>query len=317
MEVLTFGKTPIIFKFQHCSWNNGDHLPWFAMDFLDFFDDAATTDIGAVADTDVGVVADIGAHAIVPVTKSTRRQNLLELAGPNRSVKKRKKTFYFSRGTSKDRKAWNLDMQLKRSIARRLKAESDILGLLTSLKTKSQSGAVKIRRTKKGALFSRSGLVRMAHLKVKSKGNRFESKWSLEDFLVASFGDDVSKGRRVQGLRSMALSLKMSPTTVSYMRCVTFGAIMARQSNLLARIFLMRRSNPPLAVGIREAFDETSQQVVVKEQPGSWEIMVVKHTLLIVWNAPEGCEASILKVPIVSNLHTQGSVWCFNVIKSH
>lgn len=220
---------------------------------------------------------------------------LFRISGPSSKTRKTKvrKAFYFSKGTVADRKAWNLDMQLRKSIARQSKSQSDILDLLTRLRVKSKSAAVQIKRTKKGQLFTKSGLVRAAFLKVKTKGNRFELKCSLQDFLTASFGEDEARGKRIEGRNAQALSLKLAPSTISYMRTVTCGAVLARQANLLARIFLLCKSCAPVAAGLREAFDETQQKLVVKRHPGEFQVMVIKHTLLIFW------ESRSIKIPIV------------------
>ena len=61
---------------------------------------------------------------------------LFRISGPSSKTRKTKvrKAFYFSKGTVADRKAWNLDMQLRKSIARQSKSQSDILDLLTPLR---------------------------------------------------------------------------------------------------------------------------------------------------------------------------------------
>ena len=235
---------------------------------------------------------------------------LFKISGPsNKKGKKRVgKAFYFSRGPVADRKAWNLDMQLRKSIARQSKGQSDLLDLLTRLRAKSKSAAIQIKRTKKGKLFTKSGLVNAAFLKVKTKGNRFELKCPLQDFLIASFGEDETRGKRIEGRNAQALSQKLAPSTISYMRTVTFGAVLARQANLLARIFLLCKSCAPLAVGLREAFDETQQKLVVKRHPGEFQVMVIKHTLLIFWESrsiklPIVCPSVIVLSPSAENIH--------------
>lgn len=274
------------------------------MDYLDFFEDVS--DVGSSQQieeaTFQGPIAtshDDGKCKLA-LNVSSPQHELVQLRGRGRQPIKKRKVWYYSKGSPKDRKGWNLDMQLRRSIARRLKQENDILGLLTSLQTRANTSSIRLERSKKGLLFSRSGLVKMAHLKIKSKGNRYEMKWGLQDFLIASFGDDTSKGKRVQGRNSTALHLKMDPSTVSYMRAVSFGAVMARQSATLARIYLLCKSTPPVAVGVREAFDETSQKLVVQGQPGEWQIMVLKKTLLIAWDSVQEDQACILKVPVAA-----------------
>ena len=150
----------------------------------------------------------------------------------------------------------------------------------------------------------------MAFLKVKTRGNRHTLRWSLEDFLTASFGD-WGKGR-VQGRNAQAAAMHMSVGTVSYMRAVTCGAALARQSNLLARLYLLCKMNPPLVVGLREAWDETSQKLVVLQEKGEWQVMVVKHTLVILWESTDGGAPSLLKIPVVPGLIKYGVIiFCF------
>ena len=228
------------------------------------------------------------------------RRALVKVSGPQYGKLKRKKVFYRSRGSKSDRLAWNLDMRLRFAEKRRKNTEQDIVTLLASLASKTTCKSIKLRRTKRGHLFTKSGLVKMACLKIKAHGNRHELKCSLEDFLKASFGDDHRKGQRIRGLRAQALAMNLAPSTVSCMRAVTFGAVMARQSSLLARLYLLCRMTQPLVVGLREAFDETSQKLVCKGELGEWTVMVLKHTLLILWLLPSG--PSMVKIPILTLL---------------
>lgn len=271
-------------------------------DFLQYFDEPETDQqaAGQVSQEEDQLQLVQHNQNVFKVQVSSDARKLIKLTGRQRASKVTKKRFYYSRGSVKDRKAWNLDMQLKRSIASRLRAESDIMALLTSLRVKTQSSSIQIRKTKKGQLFTKSGLIRIAELRVKTKGNRFELKYSLQDFLTASFGDDTVSGRRAQGRNAQALASKISPRTISYMRAVTFGAIMARQCNLLARIFLLCKMNPPLVVGVRDAWDETSQKMVVKGEHGEFQVMVVKKSLLILWESEHGARPHILKLPVAA-----------------
>ena len=138
----------------------------------------------------------------------------------------------------------------------------------------------------------------MTHCKLTACGNRFSSKWSLNDFLVAAFGDDHVRGKRIQQRNSAALALGMSSSTLSYMRTVAFGAVLARQSSLLARIYLMCKSCRPLVACLREAWDETAQLVTVNNDKGSWQLMVLKHTLLLIWQSSNG--PSMVRIPVVA-----------------
>lgn len=132
-------------------------------------------------------------------------------------------------------------------------------------------------------MFTRAGLVKVSYWKLKTGGNRFASKWAMSDFLQTSFRYDVVKGKRISARNSQALAINMAPSTVATMRAVTAGAVMARQFNLLARIYLLCKANRPLVVGLRDAFDETSQLISVNGDCASWQICVVCHTLLVLF----------------------------------
>lgn len=76
-----------------------------------------------------------------------------------------KKTFLSERG------AWKLAMQLHQASS----SKAETCSLLSSLVRKSTSHAVKIKRTKKGGLFT-EGLVNLAHRKLVTKGDRWHGR---------------------------------------------------------------------------------------------------------------------------------------------
>ena len=220
-------------------------------------------------------------------------------------VGRRKRAFYNSRGSNVERKAWNLDMQLRRAKKKAVRNENDILNVLAAFKKRSIiDGTVVLHRTKstkKGNLFSRAGLVKVSYLKMTVRGNRFASKWAMSDFLAVSFGQDTSKGKRILARNSQALAKQMAPSTVATMRAVTAGATMAKEFSFLARLLILCRANPPQVVGLREAFDETGQIITVSRERATWQICVVRHTLLLLWPETDG-KRKIIKVPVATLL---------------
>lgn len=289
------------------------------MNFLDFFDeDEYTEDTGqqviCVADAPEPNLVPAGAGEAVEASVSAAGDSkLVEVGGPApANPKVGRKRLYYSRGSAKDRSAWNLDMQLRKAEHRAIRSESQALTLLANLSKKSVPEATfKLSRTKRGALCTRNGLIKIMRCQFKTKGNRFGTKWGMDDFLRASFGCDSAKGKRIYQRNSQALASNMSGPTVAYMRAVVCGAIMARQSNMLARVFLMCRQNPPLAAGLREAWDETGQVVVVDGQKGNWQIIVVKHFLLLTWPPADSAnEPTMICIPIVTCLiETKRHYW--------
>ena len=262
------------------------------MDYLEFFaeEEAAEPQLQPALED----VAVSGSEA------ANRQQQLVAVSGHQKKTPKRGKTFFFSRGTGIERKAWNQNMLLRRAQKKYIKNEADVLAFLQTIQKKSsRTPAMRLKTTKKGNLFSSKGLVKLAQCKVSSKGNRFSMKFSLHEFLTVSFGQDLTKGKRIQQRNATALAFNMSPQTVSCMRAVAFGATMARQANLLARLYLMCKSLQPEVVCLREAWDETSQRITVNDDRGAFQIMVVKHTLLILWNT-SGDKPCVVKLHVAT-----------------
>lgn len=165
-------------------------------------------------------------------------------------------------------------MQLCKAKKKLARSESDVVDLLTSLRRKATPSSLVLRRTKKGHLFGKNGLVKLMQCRLNSRGNRHSSKFSFSTFLEASFGSDFKRGKRIQSRNATSLALHMSPTTVAYMRTITCGSVQAQQAGLLSRIFLMCKASRPCVVCHRVSFDETSQRIAVKGQIGEWQVMV-------------------------------------------
>ena len=150
----------------------------------------------------------------------------------------------------------------------------------------------------------------MSTLKLRATGNRHHSAYSMSMFLRAAFGDDhvvlkTLAGKRLRSRTAAAVALQASPTTISTMRCVVAGSVMARQAHLLSQLYKLCIYQPPLFAGTRTCFDETSQVVVAgssnrgKAEKGAHQIMVVKKTLCLVWADQHG-QLSTFQVPLAT-----------------
>ena len=264
--------------------------------YLDFFDDEPA-EPDQVVEPDQVAVAPVSGSQVCRFQPREKR-HLVEIVGKKVKAAARKfKRFYNSRGCASDRKAWNLDMQWRKAKKQLQQNESDALDLLASLQKRSgREACLKVARTNKGHLFRRSRLVKVMQCKFTAKGNQHGTAWHMRDFLAASFGRS-SKGR-IFSLRGQALAESMSPATVAYMRVVSCGAVLARQAHLLARIFLMCRSNPPTVVGIRDAWDETGQELMVQGEQGVWQVIAASHTLIMGWPGT-ATTPMLVEVPVV------------------
>lgn len=229
------------------------------------------------------------------LTTNVGNNSLAQVVGPEKRHRSRR-VKVFSRGSRLERQSWNLLMRAKRAEKNKFKTENQAVELLTTLqRMSSRQSRYKIRRTKRGSLFTKD-CVQVSCLKT-SRGNRFQSTHSVSDFLAGAFGTDKLKGKVIANQSAAALSLQVSPSTLAYMRAVVCGSIISRQCGMLGQIFLLCKREKPMVVGLREAFDETSQLVSVKKEKGAWQIIVLRHTLLIVWPGPGA--PRVAKFPII------------------
>ena len=283
------------------------------MDYLDFFDDEEHRSPNQNA---AGMNSDALALVPVPVTcpvESLGHQdgglNLVTVEGRARRPKRNrpnqqplKNVGFNSKGSLLERKAWGLAMTVHRMKKKQMKSEQDFVEVLSRLQKRSKTDpSIRLVRDGQGNVVRKGGLVKQMIVHMKSTGNRHVSKWGVGDFLTCAFGADQKQGKRIKAQTSQALAIGMHRTTVCYMRAVVAGAVLARQSNLLARIYLLCKAQPPICACLREGFDETSQLITVKGEKGAWQVCVVRHTLVIIWPPATGenCPRQ-LKIPIAA-----------------
>ena len=254
------------------------------MDYLDLFRDPPAE---LLAESDAVVAPARQAVAAVAVATASSSSQYVSVTGPARPSRQRFKTKprFNSKGNRLERKNWNLHMQVRRAYKKQVQTENDAVQMLTMLQRQSRlTGDVTIHRRKGGSIFNKKRLVQITCLKV-PKGNQHTRRYSMSDFLQCSFGAHFQRGKRLMSRDHQATALGMAPSTVAYMRTVVSGCIMARQSGLLGRLLLLCKSERPLCVALRESFDETVQTVTVNQTKGGYQIIVLKHTLLISWGS--------------------------------
>ena len=265
--------------------------------FLDVFDDDEEPDLSE----SLAPALPARQEVVSPRVDSSQ---LLRVVGPNPKSKRiksgRQITGVNSRGTELERKNWNLRMQVLRARAKHIRTESSLLALLSGLKKRSHSdSAIRLHKRRSGDILSKQGLVKMSFLKAQGRGNRYCMKYSMSDFLLASFGNDYKAGRRIVSRNCQALAMQAPPSIVAAMRAVSAGAVFSKQASCLAKLYLLCKRYPPLACGLREAFDETSQLITVSGEKGAWQLIVLKHALTIVWPGSDGGPPQIMNLPIV------------------
>lgn len=210
-------------------------------------------------------------------------------------------------------------MQIHRQRHREVRSENQFLSILGQLQKRSKSDAgIHIVRGRAGNLVRKNGLMLVKNTKCQIKGNQHTYKWAMSDFLTCAFGCDRKHGKRIKSQAGQALALGMSPATVCYMRAIVAGAVLARQANMLARLYLLCRQQQPLVTSLREGFDETSQMITVRGEKGSWQVCVVRHTLVIIFPPSDGqTQPRLMKVPVVTRSDKQEVAFLFDLIVGH
>ena len=179
-------------------------------------------------------------HALVELAGPAPRRRRAESNGPRIN----------SKGTPLERHAWQLAMRVKKLQKQKARSEQEVFALLSSLERKSSTESkVRVHRTKRGKVVSRHGLVKVSFIKQRTTGNQRIQRWSMRDFLIAAFGCDRRRGRRIAGRNAQAVALGMDPSTVAYFRSVSAGAVLARQSCLLARLYILCQREKPWVAG--------------------------------------------------------------------
>ena len=79
---------------------------------------------------------------------------------------------------------------------------------------------------------------------------------------------------------------------------IVAGWVLARQANMLARLYLLCKQQPLLA-SLREGFDETSQTITVhnKQEVSRWALF---GTLVIIFPSSDGPQPRLMKVPVAT-----------------
>lgn len=273
------------------------------LNFLDIFDDNDEDDDARARDN-LSLELPAGdkqvGKAEVPSVPSDR-DPLVKFVGVQPHAAVSKKTGLNSRGTKAERNEWNLKMQVARLKKRKAQNEIEIINVLTGLKKKSRRDqGIKVHRDKRGHIFTKKGLVKISFMKSHGRSHQNVTKrYIMMDFLEASFGIRNKGGKRILHATSQGLALGIDRKWIACMRAVVAGSVFAQQASRLAKLFVLCKRNPPVVVGLREAFDETAQQISVSGERGSWQIIVLKHRLTIVWAGVGGQGPKVLNMPII------------------
>ena len=273
------------------------------LNFLDIFDDNDDDDGARVKDLSLELPTgdkQVG-MAEGDLSLSVPADPLVKFVGAQQQATVRRKTGLNSRGTKAERDAWNLSMQLARLKKSKAQTEIDIINILTNLRKKSRRDVgIKVHRHKRGRIFTKSGLVKISFMKSHGRSHQnVTRKYLMMDFLEASFGIRNKAGKRILNATSKGLALGIDRKWIACMRAVVAGSVFAKQAGRLAKLFLLCKRNPPVVVGLREAFDETAQQISVSGERGTWQIIVLKHRLTIVWPGVGGQQPKVLNMPII------------------
>lgn len=262
------------------------------VDYLDIFDEGPE-DVAEVA------TRRIQQDSLRP--EAPLAEPLVKIAGCTKRSCPPKRIGVNSRGSKSERDTWNLRMQVARLKKQKAKTETDLINMLVKLRKRSKrESGIKIYRQKRGGLFTKHGLVKISFLKTKSSGHEnVTTKYSMGDFLEASFGSQNNKGKRILSASSQGLALGISGEWVAMMRSLVAGSVFAKQANRLAKLYVLAKRNPPLVVGLREAFDETAQLISVSKEKGSWQIIVLKQKLTIVWPGESSGGPIVVSMPII------------------
>ena len=246
------------------------------MDYLELFEDVdSALHAGEGESTSALAVAEgESTSALVPVAASSVQRmddgRLVQVVGLGQARKNKGAAGLNSRGTADERKQWSLRLHLAKARKARYRDELYTLDLLSSLQRVSKSDRkIRIKRDRQGKIVGSQGLIKTA------------SSFKL------LFGNDRKSGKRIVGRNAQGLAMGASPSTVASMRAVCMGAIMAKQANTLAKIYRLCLKQRPQVAAIRQAWDETSQVITVKGAKGSWQVIVVKQSLVRICSSLE------------------------------
>lgn len=194
---------------------------------------------------------------------------------------------------STNRRAWSWYLHYCKAHKKIRLDEMSVLDALVHLQKKSKTGKksvvynVKRLKRRSNDSVSKNSLVLQAKLKT-GKGNRYESKFSMTDFLEVAFGERDTD-TRFHSTGNIAKHFNMSPATVRLMKTLVAASVIKKQIQVAASVFQLCRTHRPTTVAIRTAWDETAQDIQVKllgaqdSSRSAWKIMVQKLTINIIW----------------------------------
>lgn len=131
-----------------------------------------------------------------------------------------------------------------------------------------------------------------------AKGNRFKRAIPWVDFFQAAYG-------KLKRTTHIALSMEVSKSTVSFMNAMVGAAYQGQQLTLLAKLILLARHEPPLALIQQIKWDETSLLCSVNPDRSNarvrstWETMVARQRIILVWPNGSCLIVRIVLPPVV------------------
>lgn len=282
------------------------------MDFLAMFDDVAVgNESNPLVPMDVEVALGNPSSSLVPKDGSSQLVHIdprvkksattkikgVPLRGPNANPQ----AHSWFRHFCKARKKIRCD-------------ESKVLEALIALQKKQKTGKSCVqynvkRLRRRNAGVSKRSLVLQAKMKC-GKGNRFQRRFSMTDFLEVAFGEKDTKSRFV-ALTDLAKHFRVSRDMVRLMRSTVAASVFTKQIYVCSRIWQLCKASPPGVVAVRHAWDETAQdiQVALTDQTAptrsAWKIMVQKISVRIIWS-----DQSIL-LNLAAKTHTVRKLFYF------
>jgi hypothetical protein len=273
--------------------------PGMGVDFLEMFDECLGLDADASADS-LALPEHVGSE----LAQVSSPQVPVQVTGSNALVEVPPEVFQHTLPTHNSKKTkldWRVcpkALSWYRHFCKAKKKirtdESTVLDALIALQKKHKTGkhcvaynVKRVKRRNRSSEISKRSLVLQAKMKI-GKGNRYSRQFSMTDFLEVAFGEKDAKNHfRLVG--HIATHFNMSRETVQLMRTTVAASVMTKQIQVAARVFALCKSNPPVTVAVRHAWDETAQDINVNLLGGAasrsaWKVMVQKVSIMIFWN---------------------------------
>ncbi|CAE7837487.1 unnamed protein product [Symbiodinium sp. CCMP2592] len=146
------------------------------------------------------------------------------------------------------------------------------------------------------------------------RGNRYKRSITWAEFLEAAYG-------RFKRNTALAIFLNKGTTTIKNMQVFVCGAWMNQQALLLAKVTSFAAATRPLVVIKHMKFDETSLLCSLNPDKGkhrsrsTWETMVYRLRIVIVWETGENLILPIVLPPVV--LLSSGAAHQFYALHFH